>query len=229
MNKKRLLVLSVLMPSMLFSFIAIKGNKAEVVKADGPVLAYKLDFADETDRGANKAGTASAAAHFYDNGGISFTNDAPNNGVALHLNGSGVRKNFFEIPGDALEGQSTVSIAGWYKIDYNCPDFSRMIEVSKHISPTLDMIDVDRIDIMPKAPDSYGGHKFAVLENVETKGGGGWHDSPNFHGPSGSHPGNTPADTNQLVPYEAWTHLTYVFGPNGIKVYQNPVESNSYV
>lgn len=210
-------IVLLLAAALLFGLLGIlmlrlNGNAAEELQ---PV--YRLEFADEADRGKNTADSGIASAQIVDGGGISYAEQDVKGNTALTMTSAGNHANYVAIPGEVLNSQS-VTIAGWFQIDSAIPDFARMLEINNGKNGTGEY---SWLSVMPYAPNFYNGlHINCGIETV-VKLGVDNADNMMFEGGDPSAAVNTPQASYILPVYDAWTHYAYELTPDGFSLYQN--------
>ncbi|MBO4355502.1 MAG: LamG domain-containing protein, partial [Clostridia bacterium] len=158
-------------------------------------LVYRLDFSDPDNLGKNTAGTSLPDAVFFGN----VESDKRGDNSAVSLRSAGTRKNYISVPSAALD-YDEVTIAGWFRIDGDLPNYSRLISVnggSKYL------------EIMPSHSGHYdgwcinAGYEFPKSVRYEN----GWSNMPGLYG--------------QLAVYDVWVNYAFTLTKDSFKAYQN--------
>lgn len=192
--------------------LAVAFKSGGEIKASAETsLVYALDFGDSENYAKNSAGTSLSDATITDNGGVSYTQNAPKGKTALNLVSGGARKNYVSLPVEAFNSESA-TVAGWFKVSSGIPSWSRMFEVFGNGE--------NRLSVMPYAPNYYNGiHINTVINNTMISGINNA-DNMLFKG-GNSCERNMPKDNYILPLYDGWVHYAYEFTPTEFRYYQN--------
>lgn len=183
----------------------------EIKAAAESSLVYALDFGDSENYAKNSSETSLSDATITDNGGVSYTQNAPKGKTALNLVSGGLRQNYVSLPIEAFNSESA-TVAGWFKVSSNLPGWSRMFEVFGDGG--------NRLSVMPMAANYYNGvHMNTVINNTLITGLNGA-DNMLFKGGNNCQR-NMPADGAALPLYDGWVHYAYEFTPTEFRYYQN--------
>ncbi|MBO4572467.1 MAG: InlB B-repeat-containing protein [Clostridia bacterium] len=113
MNRKILVSLLVvaLVAAVSLSFAGL--NKQAHADGDHYKLVYKLDFEDGEALGKNTAGTTYADATVYNTGLITQVDSKTGKGIMMNAESTAFQ-NYLSLPTSVFEGQTQVTIAGWF-------------------------------------------------------------------------------------------------------------------
>lgn len=203
-----------------FSFGALGMSLMKIPSGaeENPKPIYRLEFADPEDLGKNTADSGIPSASIADGGGIDCSDKDVKGGTALGVTSGGNRVNYVSIPKDVLN-YTSVTIAGWFKISSQTPDFSRMLEINNGKNGTEEY---SWLSLMPYAPSYYNGlHINCGIANQVILGADN-RDNMIFEGADPSVTDyNTPRASYILPVFDTWVHYAYELTPEGFSLFQN--------
>ena len=157
-------------------------------------LVYRLEFKDSENLGKNTSGSEIPDAVI--NGKVEP--DKHGDSFAVSLRSAGARKNYISVPAEVMN-YDEVTVAGWYRIDKDLPNFSRLWSVGG----------AKPLDVMPSHSGHYEG--WCIYSGYEfpkpEKDPGGWSNMPGLYG--------------QLAMYDVWVNYAFTLSKDGFKAYQN--------
>lgn len=171
-------------------------------ETDAGSLAYRLEFSDADDLGANTGDSAYAEADVYGSGFTRVTGPKSGTyGVQFPDSAHSGFTHYFSLPTSVFENAESATVAGWFKVPSDIGGWVPEIGIfSRDNNKAL------RVD--PYAPNARNGYLFTYGNNVVCDGGTGIDINGN--------------DGVILTPnYDRWQHMAYVMEKGMLTIYQN--------